>query len=207
MVLQRDKPLNVWGWASPGSIVSVEIAGDSVSAKSKGTGKWTASIGPLSAGGPHKMKVSGPETVEFSDVMVGDVWICSGQSNMEWSVRNSNNPEKEIADANHPQLRLFKVPRKISMTPQKTVDASWQVCNSKTVPGFTAVGYFFGRDLQKEISVPVGLIQTAWGGTLAEAWTSAGALKTMGDFDQALEKFAVLRDCLLYTSPSPRDRG
>ena len=194
MVLQRDKPVNVWGWASPGSIVSVEIADDSISAKSNGTGKWTASIGPMSAGGPHKMKVSGPETVEFSDVMVGDVWICSGQSNMEWSVRNSNNPEKEIADANHPQLRLFKVPRKISMTPQKTVDASWQVCSPETVPNFTAVGYFFGRDLQKEISVPVGLVQTAWGGTLAEAWTSAGALKTMGDFDQALEKFAALRD-------------
>ncbi len=194
MVLQRDKPINVWGWASPGSIVSVEIAGDTVSAKSNETGKWTASVGPLSAGGPHKLKVSGPEAVEFSDVLVGDVWICSGQSNMEWSVFRSNDAEKEVAAANHPQLRLFHTPRRIAMTPQKTVNASWKVCSPETVGNFSAVGYFFGRDLQKEISVPVGLIHTAWGGTVAEAWTSAGSLASMGDFDDKLADLAALSD-------------
>lgn len=189
MVLQREIETPVWGWAEAGQKVVVSVAGKSATATAGNDGRWMAKLGPMDAGGPHELKVVGSKTVTVRDVLIGDVWICSGQSNMEWSVAASNNPQQEIASASHPKLRLFTVPKRISTEPQQTVNSQWQICSPNVIAGFSAVGYFFGRDLQRELDVPIGLIHTSWGGTVAEAWTSAESLNSMDDFRPALSSF------------------
>jgi sialate O-acetylesterase len=188
VVLQRDVPVPVWGWAEPGTRIKVALAGQSVETTADAGGKWMAKLGPYPAGGPHTLAVTGPKSVEVKDILVGDVWICSGQSNMEWPLSAANNAEKEIASATNPRIRLFTVPKKIALEPTTTVEASWQTCSPETARGFSAVGYFFGRELERELNVPIGLINTSWGGTVAEAWASAGALDAMPDFKGALEQ-------------------
>ena len=186
MVFQRGIEAPVWGWAQPGSQVIVSLAHQMALAKADDDGRWEVKLGPFNAGGPFELKVSGPENRTLKNVMVGDVWLCSGQSNMEWPVRLSNNPEKEIEAANHPNIRLFTVPKKIAHTPQSLAEASWEVCSPSTIAEFSAVGYFFGRQLHQDLDVPIGLIDSSWGGTIAEAWTSAGALNTLADFRDAV---------------------
>lgn len=206
MVLQRGVADPVWGWTEPGQRVTVSLKGASnsvttaagttttstsaISAASTvvagADGKWMAKIGPFKEGGPYTLTISGPQTVTLTNVMVGDVWICSGQSNMQWGVGSSNNPEQEIAAANYPDIRLFTVPNVASLEPRTTVNGKWDVCSPQTVGGFSAVGYFFGRTLNQNLKVPIGLINSSWGGTIAEAWASAEALKTMPDFAPAV---------------------
>ena len=170
-----------------------------------------ATLQPLPVGGPYKMRVEGSgQTVTLDNILVGDVWICSGQSNMEMGIGNVNDAQSEIASANYPQIRLFTVKKKVAYEPQLTVIRSdsdlmgqWSVCSPETVRtggwnGFTAVGYFFGRQLNQDEKVPIGLIHTSWGGTIAEAWTSAEALQAMPDFRSALEQMAAKR-----TAPPP----
>ena len=187
MVLQRDLACPVWGWTTPGQKVTVSMAGKTAEATADDTGRWLVKLGPFPAGGPHELTVSGPETVTLKDVLVGDVWICSGQSNMQWAVGGVVNAQQEIATADHPQIRLFGVPTVVAFEPQETVNGQWQVCSPQTIPGFTAVGYFFGRKLNEDLKVPIGLINASWGGTIAEAWTSGEALKTMPDFAPAVD--------------------
>ncbi|MHC4337100.1 MAG: sialate O-acetylesterase, partial [Planctomycetota bacterium] len=135
-------------------------------------GKWVVKIDPpRTAGGPYEMTVSGKNTVKIKNILVGEVWVASGQSNMEWSVARSVDAEQEIASANYSNIRLFKVERSFADAPQKDCSGSWLICTPETVAGFSAVAYFFGRELHRELNVPVGLIQTCWGGTPAEAWT------------------------------------
>ena len=188
VVLQRDKKAPIWGWAKPGQKVTVSLAGDNYETQAAADGKWMLRIKPLSAGGPYQMAVAaqnGPN-VTLSNVMAGDVWICSGQSNMQFGVGGSINAEQEMANANYPQIRLFTVPNVTAVEPQELVKGSWQVCSPQTVGGFSAVGYFFGRTLNEKLKIPIGLINTSWGGTIAEAWTSGEALKTMPDFAPAV---------------------
>ena len=186
VVLQRDVPVPVWGWAEPGQRVKVELAGQSVETTVDPQGKWLARLGPYPAGGPHVLTVTGPKSAEVQDILVGDVWICSGQSNMEWPLGGAIRAREETAKANHPRIRLFTVPRKVAIEPTSTVDASWEVCTPESATRFSAVGYFFGRELQRELGVPIGLIHSSWGGTVAEAWASAGALESMDDFKRAV---------------------
>ena len=188
MVLQRNKEVPVWGWAKPSSTVKVTFGEHSASAKADADGKWKTNIGPMSASSKAStLKIVGEQSATFSDVLVGDVWICSGQSNMEWSVAASNRPVEEIANAKHSQIRLFTVPKRISWEPQDTVDGTWSVCSPASIPSFSAVGYFFGRSLNEELEIPIGLVHTSWGGTVAEAWTSGEALtEEMDDFDEAV---------------------
>ena len=193
-VLQRGIECPVWGWTTPGARVTVSMDGSRATATASDAGEWTASIGPFEAGGPHTLSVRGPESVTVGNVMVGDVWICSGQSNMEMGIRPCNNGDAEVAAADYPKIRLFSVPKRISHEPQRTIRSSWLVCSPETVGsggwgGFSAVGYYFGRELHKALGVPIGLINTSWGGTIAEAWTSAEALKTMSDFRGPVEDF------------------
>jgi sialate O-acetylesterase len=142
-------------------------------AKADSNGRWSATLDPLSVGEAATLTVSGADAkIEFADVLVGEVWVCSGQSNMQWSVNLSLDADLEAAAGHHPQIRLFQVPMVTATEPQEDVDAQWQMCTPETLPAFTAVGYFFGRNLQQVLQVPVGLVQTAWGGTRAEAWTS-----------------------------------
>ncbi|HXE53907.1 MAG TPA: sialate O-acetylesterase [Tepidisphaeraceae bacterium] len=201
MVLQRDVQDPIWGWTDPGKQVTVSMNGKTATATADKDGKWLARIGPFEAGGPYELTVSGPRQVKLENVLVGDVWICSGQSNMEFGIGNGLNAQREIQDANHPQIRLFTVPKHIAYHPQSGFannakqpdEARWLVCTPENIKvgdwgGFSAVGYFFGRDLQEKLHIPIGLIHTSWGGTLAEAWTSAQALDEMPDFKGAVEK-------------------
>ena len=185
MVLQRDKPVPVWGWAPPGSEVVVAINGQTQSTVASQNGSWRVDIGPFPAGGPHVLEISGEKSQTIQDVLVGDVWLCSGQSNMEMPVRKTNNAESEIANGNHPNIRLFTVARKIAKAPEEDIVGSWKVCSPESVGAFSAAGYYFGRDIQQKLNIPVGLIHSSWGGTPAEAWTSAAALSAMDDFRQA----------------------
>ncbi len=178
MILQRDIPIPVWGWAEPGEAVEVSLAGKKLKTKAAADGAFRVSFEPLSAGGPHELCAQGAkDRVKIGNVMVGEVWIASGQSNMEWCVANSQDGEHEIAAANYPALRMFTVPKKAVMKPLSDVDGKWSVSNPQTVGSFSAVGYFFGRELQQRLGgIPVGIINTSWGGTLAEAWTSRDGL-------------------------------
>ncbi len=194
VVLQRDLPVPVWGWTEPGGRVKVTLAGQSVETTADDQGKWMARLGPYPAGGPHAMAVTGPKQAEVKDILVGDVWLCSGQSNMEWSVNHADRGPMEVAAADHPRIRLFTVPQKAAVEPQILVDAAWEVCSPKAVAEFSAVGYFFGRDLQRELNVPIGLIDSSWGGTVAEAWASAGGLEPLGDFAGALGAVRAEKD-------------
>ncbi len=187
MVLQRGVENPVWGWTQPGADVAVTFQGRTVTTKAGDDGKWMAKLPALVSGGPWQMDISGPQRASVKDVLVGEVWICSGQSNMEWPVSASNEAEKEIKAATHPRLRLFGVPKKIAGEPQPIVTASWQNCTPETIGSFSAVGYYFGRELLKELDCPVGLINSSWGGTIAEAWVSSEGLSPMDDFKGAME--------------------
>jgi len=194
MVLQRGVAAPVWGVADPGGTVTVSVAGKTAAAVADAKGKWMAKLPPLEAGGPHKLTIAGAETLTLDDVLVGDVWICSGQSNMEQGIGMCLDPKAEIAAAKYPRIRLYMVPHNIAGEPQTTVNASWKVCSPETIAeggwaGFSGAAYYFGRHLHKELDVPIGLIQTCWGGTIAEAWTSAEALKTLPDFKDPVEQF------------------
>jgi len=182
-VLQRNVEVPVWGWADPGTQVEVVLDGESKAAAAKDDGVWMVRMPAHNAGGPFTLVVkSGDETKSVNNIMFGEVWVASGQSNMQWTVQNSNKADEEIAQANHPGLRLFYVPRRTADTPQKTVEAVWQVCTPETIPGFSAVAYFFGRRIHQELGVPVGLIHTSWGGTPSEAWTSQETLESVPAF-------------------------
>ena len=195
LVLQRGVAVPVWGSAEPGGTVTVTLGERTATAVADAQGRWMAKLPALEAGGPHELTIAGKDTVTLKNVLVGDVWICSGQSNMEQGIGACANPKQEIADANHPRIRLFMVPHHVAGEPQTAVDASWKVCSPQTVAaggwaGFSGAAYYFGRHLHKELGVPIGLIQTCWGGTIAEAWTSAEALETMPAFKTAVEQFA-----------------
>lgn len=169
-VLQRDIPAPVWGWADPGEEVKVSIAGQSHTAKAGDDGRWEVKLEPLQVGEPLTLVVEGKNRVEAKDILAGEVWICSGQSNMEWAVQNSRDADIELAAANHPNIRLITVATPGVQEPLKDFDGQWQKCSPGTVKDFSAVGYFFARDLQQIENVPVGLIDNAWGGSACEAW-------------------------------------
>jgi len=180
MVLQRDIPVPIWGWADAGEEVAVELAGQTVTTNVGADGAWRVALAPLPAGGPHTMTIRSEDgSITVNDILVGEVWVCSGQSNMQMAVRECNRAEQEIAQADDSQLRLFTVPRQTASKPQKDIESGeWTACTSKSVRNFSAVAYFFGRSLRQHVGVPVGLIHTSWGGTRIEAWTSLEALAT-----------------------------
>ena len=192
MVLQRDQPLPVWGWAESGEKVAVQV-GDQppVGATANEAGEWRVDLPKMSAGGPFTVTVTGKNVVAFEDVLVGEVWLCSGQSNMEWTVASSNNPAEEAAAANHPTIRHIKVPKSTASTPAKDFQGEWQVCKPATVGSFTACGYFMARELSKQLNVPIGLINSSWGGTRIEPWTPPAGFAVapeLADIQQKVEK-------------------
>jgi sialate O-acetylesterase len=174
MVIQRDRPIKIWGWADKNTSVSITFNGQTAKTKANGKGVWMITLSPMSHGGPHEMTISEKTTsLVLKNILIGDIWLGSGQSNMEWVVKNSNNPEKEIAEGNYDKIRLFTVEKAMSYSPKEDVKGgSWQVCSSSTVGNFSAVAYFFGRTLLKDLDVPIGLINSSWGGTLIETWIS-----------------------------------
>jgi len=187
MVLQRDAKLRIWGTADPGEEVTVSFHGQCKSAVADKRGRWHVNLGPFSAGGPFEMTIAGRNTVTLRNILVGEVWVCSGQSNMEWPVAASLNAEQEVAAASWPQIRLFTVQKAISTWALDDCKGAWVECSPATVGGFSAVGYFFGRELHKSLGVPVGLINSSWGGTLAEAWTPTSTLRADPEFQGILD--------------------
>lgn len=198
MVLQQGSPIRVWGTGDPGESVSVSLGGKTAKTTTTKEGSWRVDLPALSADGKsHTMTVKGKNAIEIKDVLLGEVWICSGQSNMEWAVNRSLNPQEEIAAANHPQIRLFNVPGHVAQPePGNDPRGKWQICSPETVPGFSAVGYYFGRELQKELKVPIGLVGTNWGGTRIEPWTPPVGFKSvpnLKDYVENLEAVAKAR--------------
>jgi len=178
IVLQRDKPIRIWGENKPGDTVKIEINGRRSATVTGPEGRWMAELPALPAGGPHTITVkSRVETLIVSDVLIGEVWLCSGQSNMEWRVRQADNARAEIAAADFPQIRHFEVPHDMAFVPQKDLTSgAWQVCSPETAGEFTAVGYYFARELNQKLNVPIGLIHSSWGGSQVESWISEAAM-------------------------------
>ena len=192
MVLQRDQSDRIWGWADPGEEVTVTLEKQSKSTRTGDDGKWLVELDPMPAGGPHTLTVKGKNTVVFEDVLIGEVWLCSGQSNMEWPVSSANDPDLEIRTASFPRIRLITVPKMGTQEPQSDFKGAWQICSSETVRDFSAVGYFFGRLLHQTLDVPIGLIDNAWGGSACEAWVRRDLLAADERYAQLLERWAEI---------------
>jgi sialate O-acetylesterase len=194
MVLQRNATVAVWGTADPGTEMEVTFADSTTSCLADGAGRWTTRISTPEAGGPFELVVStklpGGPRIAFSDVLVGEVWLCSGQSNMEWDVKSSSFADREISAAAHyPLIRLCRVERNASVTPLEEVArvVGWDVCSPQTVPEFSAVAYAFAQHYQQATGIPVGLVEAAWGGTSAEAWTDVAALNPVPELAPLME--------------------
>jgi sialate O-acetylesterase len=193
LVLQRNMNVPVWGWAAPGDRVEVSMNGSTVAAKANKDGKWIVELPAMTAGGPYSLEVKGNRTLTLNDVLVGDVWLASGQSNMWWPIKSGElgvaNRDAEVAAANYPNIRLFTVPQTTSLVPRLDIEAGdWAACTPETAATFSAVAYFFGREMHAELGVPIGLIHSSWGGTLCEAWTSERALQALPDFAAKLKR-------------------
>ena len=205
-VFQRERPVPVWGTADAGETVTVTCGAISATAVAAADGTWKAELAPLPVGGPYNLTVSGSSTIVLKDVLVGDVWLCSGQSNMAFGLSRAINHAQEVAQANHPKIRFFKVGSPAAEQPQSTCTGTWQICTPKSAPGCSAVAYFFARELHQTLDVPIGLITSAWGGTPAESWTSRPTLeasaefravfpawdKTVADSPKALERYRTV---------------
>lgn len=201
MVLQQGALVPVWGTATAGEEVRVEVAGHAARTRAGGDGTWSVRMPKMAYGGPHTLTVTAASgTKTFSDVLVGEVWVASGQSNMQWGLDRARDSKKEIAAANYPNLRLFYVERKTAGSPQRDCKAEWTTTTPETAAEFSAVAYFFGRELQQRRGIPVGLIHTSWGGTNAEAWTSRPALEANPKFAPILTRW----DTLMSQYPTAR---
>lgn len=177
MVLQRGLPVHVWGKASEHESVSVTFRGETQSATADDLGRWSLYLSPGEAGGPFPMVIKASNTIQLNDVLVGDVWVASGQSNMEFSMKGLANPDAEIAAAQFPKIRIFRVEHRPSDYPRGDVEAkTWALCTPENVAETSAVAYYFARDIQQKENVPIGLLETFWGGTPAESWTSLHSL-------------------------------
>ena len=228
-VLQRGIPVPVWGTADDGEQVTVKIQGKEATATAK-DGKWIVKLPPLTAGGPFTLAIEGKNKVEVADVLVGEVWVCSGQSNMEWSLNRAAEFETATAgtNANDPMLRLYSVPKAVSDEPLGTIERkespgerAWLASDAESAARFSAVGYFFGRDLRKALNVPVGLINSSWGGTNSESWTSRKTLesnpefktliddyeKTLARYPEAMERFKAAQETYRTRAAEARAEG
>jgi len=196
MVVQQQKPLVFWGWAQPKETVTVQIANESRTAQANERGEWKTELPAMKAGGPYALTVSGSSVVKFEDVMVGEVWLCSGQSNMEMGIGAVRDGAKEIAAANHPGIRLLMITNRWTPAPRTDVEGTWKVCSPETVAaggwgGFSAAGYFFGRELHQKLNVAVGLIDASWGGTKIEPWTPPEGFAAVPALKQEYERLRL----------------
>ncbi len=192
MVLQQKQADKVWGKADAGEEVTVTIAGQTKTTKADDNGKWSVTLDPLKAGGPHEMTVKGKNTVTFDDVLVGEVWICSGQSNMQWDLGQANDGDLEALAANFPKIRLISVPQLGTQEPKDDFRGQWELCTPATAKGFSAVGFLFGRQLYQTLDVPIGLIDDAWGGSAAEAWVRRDLLEKDEKYKGLIDRWVAL---------------
>ncbi len=189
MVLQQGMEIPVWGWASAGEKVTVTLDKGKATAKANKEGKWTLKLPAMNYGGPFTMTIKGKNLQTLDNILIGEVWVCSGQSNMEFSMLSVKNSDAEIAASNYPDIRLFTVKRRISGNQLDQLEVGeWVKCSPATTPRFSAVAYFFGRELNQKLKVPIGLINTSWGGTVAETWTSEQMIGQNPDFSNQLDQ-------------------
>ena len=191
MVLQQGAELPFWGWAEPGEGVTVTIGGKSVSATTAADGRWFVRVPSVTKFGVVEVVVAGKNSLTLKNVLIGDVWVCSGQSNMQWRVLESTGAKEEIPAAKHPTIRLFKVERQTALEPQTDVEGKWVECSPESIGEFSAVAYFFGRELHLRLNRPMGLIEAAYSGCGAESWISDATLKADPFYQQLLEKSAA----------------
>lgn len=192
MVLQRDAQAPVWGWANPGEKITVKIPqrNQSHETLADAQGKWMVRLDPLKVGDPLTVVIQGEKkTLELTDVLVGEVWVCSGQSNMQWAVQSARDPDLEKLSAKYPNIRLIQVRTQGTQKPLSTFEDSWKPCTPETVGGFSAVGYFYGRQLHETLDVPIGLIDNAWGGSACEAWIDRELLKDKELYEPLLARW------------------
>jgi sialate O-acetylesterase len=206
MVLQRGRPIVIWGWADPGEKIRIRLNRQDKVFFAEKDGKWKVVLLPERGGGPYELIVSGKNTIQLKDVMIGDVWVTAGQSNMLYSVRKSLNAANEIAAANYPAIRQFKMDNAESIEPMDDYkNGKWRVCNPKTVGDFTAIGYFFAREIYKSIDVPIGIINISRGGTNIESWISVDAFKQSDEFGELVASLGnVTTDSLLAADGKPK---
>lgn len=203
MVLQRDKPLTIWGWADAGEKIAIFFLGRNYTTQTLPNGKWSFLLPPQKAGGPYSMVIAGNDSIKLNNLLIGDVWICGGQSNMEVTTGNALNPDKEIAAANNPNIHFFDVAHATTALRAEDVKGNWLECNPVNVKNFSALAYYFARDIQPKINVPVGLIECAYGGTGAEAWISPEGLAGDPAFGQRASQLNSLDlDDLIKNSES-----
>lgn len=180
MLIQRDKPIHIWGWADQNEEVEITFNGHSKKSKADKNGKWNLELSPMKFGGPYVLTVKGQNnTITLNNILIGDVWLCSGQSNMEWTVKDVNNAGMEISSAYYPEIRSFDVVKDMSTTPKDNLNGQWTVCSPETVRNYSAVGYFFARELYKKTGIPIGIINSSWGGTDIETWIPKDAFQTL----------------------------
>lgn len=208
MVLQRNKPLHIWGWADKGEKVTITFLNGTYKATAAANGKWEVSLPARPAGGPYTMTIKGNNTITLDNILIGEVWIASGQSNMEMPLHGWGsvlNFEQEIKVANYPEIRLFQINHTTSTALQEDVvswEGGWLPCTSETISTFSAVGYFFAREIYMHEHIPVGVIHTSWGGTVAEAWTSGESLKKMSAFADTVKAYESLPAPLAPGNPN-----
>lgn len=189
MVLQQGIEIPVWGWADKGERITIEFNNNTIRTRADNTGKWKVELPVQEYGGPYNLTVKGKNILVFENVMIGDVWICSGQSNMEWRVDQTINADVEISNADYSNIRLFTVPQTVAQFPNDDISrGEWEECSPETIGDFSSVGYFFGRNLYNELNIPIGLIHTSWGGTVAETWISSETISEDPDFKELLDK-------------------
>ena len=189
MVLQRNKPIPVWGWADANEKIEIRFNKQVIKTKADKKGKWLVNLNSEKAGGPYKIIVKGKNTITLNDVLVGEVWLCSGQSNMEFTVDQVLNADEEMNDSDFPMIRQFLVEKDLSSQPKSHLKvAKWDVCNKTTVGKFTAVGYFFAKKLHAELKIPIGIIHSSWGGTNVETWTSREAFENSDEFKNMISE-------------------
>jgi sialate O-acetylesterase len=188
MVLQREIPVNIWGWAIPGEKVTISLNNQKASVKADVEGKWKVQLTPMKAGGPFEMHVYAKNEIVLKNILIGDVWVCGGQSNMEWILQNSLNWDKEADSAGLPNIRLLTISKKMSNTPKDDVENSkWLTCDANNAAVFSAIGYYFGKDLNHHLNVPIGLINSNWGGTDIETWISMESMQRDNDYKKIIE--------------------
>src|SRR5882757_2349805 len=193
MVLQRGIPVPVWGWADDGEAITVQFGSEMAKTTAK-DGKWMVRLKPVKSSQPSVLTVSGKNTITLTNVIGGEVWVASGQSNMEWPISKTFTSNTVIASASEPMLRLFTVKKLKALTPTNNCIGTWDICTPQTVPGFSAVAYYFALDLQKALGVPVGIIHTSWGGSPAEVWMSQEVLDSKPEYKYLFGRYpAALR--------------
>jgi sialate O-acetylesterase len=189
MVLQREAKIPIWGWAMPNEKVTVTFHNQSKTTKADHEGKWSVRLNKENAGGPYNLSITGKNQMLLKNILVGEVWLCSGQSNMEWTVGQSDDAENEIAKANNSNIRHIKIPKEINSMPNADIKkTAWEVCSPETVGGFTGIGYFYAKQLQEKLHIPIGLINASWGGTNIETWISREGFESSTDFQEMIAK-------------------